>query len=286
MKRDRLGVQTKTARFAETIVSLAKKAVAGEPAPAYRPGKEGYAEWVILAVQGFKEYLNHDYRKLMDVLREMPRVAKSLDLTVETLPHFSTVCARKQEIPMKRWRATLDASVEMYDLGDVQAIDATGVDRVQASQHYAKRTDYTFEAVKTTLLVDCETSVILDIHCSTKQPHATQVGWQVLVRNLEKLTAVAADKGYDWEALRTKLRSESITPLIPKRDPGFRGWARNLLIYDRAYNQRSNAESVFFGLQQRYGETLWARTWFGQFRELVMKSAVRNIERAIEGSAR
>ena len=32
------------------------------------------------------------------------------------------------------------------------------------------------------------------------------------------------------------------------------------------------------------GETLWARTWFGQFRELVMKSAVRNIERAIEGS--
>jgi hypothetical protein len=49
------------------------------------------------------------------------------------------------------------------------------------------------------------------------------------------------------------------------------------------YNQRSNAESVFFGLRQRYGETLWARTWFGQFRELVMKSAVRNIERVIEG---
>jgi IS5 family transposase len=174
----------------------------------------------------------------------------------------------------------------MYELGGVQAIDATGVDRVQASQHYAKRTDYTFEAVKTTLLIDCETSAILDIHCSMKQPHDTQVGWQVLVRNLEKLTAVAADKGYDWEALRTKLRSECVTPLIPQRGPGLRGWARNLLIYDRAYNQRSNAESVFFGLRQRYGETLWARTWFGQFRELVMKSAVRNIERALEGSNR
>jgi IS5 family transposase len=268
------------------IVSLAKKAVAGEPAPAYRPGKEGYADWVILAVQGFKEYLNHDYRKLMDVLREMPRVAEALGLTAETLPHYSTVCARKQAIPMKWWRAILDASVELYELGDVQAIDATGVDRVQASQHYAKRTDYTFEAVKTTLLIDCETSTILDIHCSMKQPHDTQVGWQVLVRNLDDLTAVAADKGYDWEAIRTKLRSENITPLIPKRDPGFRGWARNLLIYDRAYNQRSNAESVFFGLRQRYDETLWARTWFGQFRELVMKSAVRNIERAIEGSNR
>jgi hypothetical protein len=81
-------VQTKTSRFAETIVSLVKKAVAGEPVPAYRPGKDGYADWVILAVQGFKEYFSHDYRKLMDVLREMPRVAESLDLTVETLPHF------------------------------------------------------------------------------------------------------------------------------------------------------------------------------------------------------
>jgi IS5 family transposase len=284
VKRDGLGVQTKTSRFAETVVSLSKKAVAGEPAPAYRPGKDGYADWVILAVQGFKEYLAHDYRTLMDVLREMPRVAESLDLTVKTLPHFSTVCARKQAIPMNRWRAILDASVELYELGDVQASDAIGVDRVQASQHYAKRTGYTFEAVKTTLLIDCETSAILDIHCSMKQPHDTQIGWQVLVRNFDDLTAIAADKGYDWEHLRTKLRAEGVTPLIPQRDPGFRGWARNLLIRDREYNQRSNAESVFFGLRQRYGETLWARTWFGQFRELVMKSAVRNIERAIEGS--
>lgn len=277
---------TKTARFTKTVVSFAQKAVAGQPAPAYQPGKQGYADWVILAIQGLKEYLGHHYRKLMDVLREMPKIAKTLKLTPETLPHFSTVCARKQEITMKRWRAMLDASVEMYELGDVQAIDATGVNRVQASQHYAKRTDYTFEAVKTTLLVDCETSTILDIHCSMKQPHDTQVGWQVLVRNLDELTTVAADKGYDWESLRTKLRAEGVTPLIPRRGPGLRGWARNLLIYDRAYNLRSNAESVFFGLRRRYGETLWSRTWFGQFRELVMKSAVRNIERAIEDSAR
>nr|WP_254864103.1 IS5 family transposase [Halovivax gelatinilyticus] len=277
---------TKTARFAKTVVSFAQKAVAGPPEPAYRPGEDGYADWVILAIQGLKEYFNHDYRKLMDVLREMPRVTKLLDLTPETLPHFSTVCARKQEIPMKRWRAILDSSVDLYELGDVQAIDATGVDRVQASQHYAKRTDYTFEAVKTTLLVDCETSAILYTHCSMKQPHDTQVGWKVLVRNLDVLGTVAADKGYDWEELRTRWRAESITPLIPQRDPGMRGWARNLLIHDRAYHQRSNAESVFFGLRRRYGDTLWSRTWFGQFRELVMKSAVRNIERALEGSDR
>jgi IS5 family transposase len=286
VKRDGFDVQTKTVRFTETVVSLAQKAVVGQLAPAYRPGNEGYADWVILAVQGLKEYLGHDYRKLLDVLREMPRVTKSLGLTAATLPHFSSVCARKQAIPMKRWRAILDATVELYELGDVQAIDAASVDRIQASQHYAQRTDYTFEAVKAMLLVDCETSTILDIHCSMKQPHDTRVGWQLLVRNLDNLSAVAADRGYDWEALRTKLRAEGITPLIPTRVMDLRGHVRNLLIDKPTYHQLSNAESVFFGLYRRYGDTLWSRTWFGQFRELVMKSAVRNVERAIEGTHR
>ena len=222
----------------------------------------------------------------MDVLREMPRVAGMLGLSAETVPHFSTVCARKQDIPIKRWRRILEFSVESYELGEVQAIDATGVDRVQASQHYAERTDYTFEAVKASVLIDCKTSAILDIHCSMKQPHDTQIGLQVVQRNLDELSAVAADKGYDWEILRTRLRAEGITPLIPTREKDLMGHARNLLIDDRTYHLRSNAESVFFGLRRRYGDTLWSRTWFGQFRELVMKCAVRNIERAIEGSNR
>ncbi len=95
-------MHTKTSRFTERVVSLALKAVVGPPAPVYRPGEEGYADWVILAVQGLKEYLGHPYRKLMDVLREILRVTKLLGLTPETPPHFSTVCTRKQSILMKR----------------------------------------------------------------------------------------------------------------------------------------------------------------------------------------
>jgi hypothetical protein len=74
---------------------------------------------VILAIQGLKEYLNHDYSKLMDVLREMPNVSNLLELTPATLPHFSTVCARKQDISMTPWRAMLKSSVDLYELGDV-----------------------------------------------------------------------------------------------------------------------------------------------------------------------
>ncbi|MEF8893765.1 IS5/IS1182 family transposase, partial [Halodesulfurarchaeum sp.] len=235
MNRDGLGVLTKTPRFTKEVVSLAQKAVVGQPDPAYRPGKYGYGDWVILAIQGLKEYLGHQYRKLMNVLRKMPRITNMLGLTLETVPHFSTFCTRKQDIPMKRWRAILDYSIELYDLGEVQAIDATGVDRIQASQHYAKRTDYIFEAVKTLVLIDCKTSAILDIHCSMKQPHDTQVGFQVVVRNLDDLSAIATDKGYDWDVLRTRLWPESIKPLIQTRVKDLMGYTQNLLITDRQY---------------------------------------------------
>lgn len=79
----------------------------------------------------------------------------------------------------------------------MQAIDATGFDRHSASCYYTNRTDYTFRSVKTTALVDCDTSIVLDIQCSMKQLHDTHVGRQVLTRNLDRLQTMTADKGYD-----------------------------------------------------------------------------------------
>lgn len=109
----------------------------------------------------------------------------------------------------------------------IQATHATGVDRVLASQHYAKRTDYTFET-RATPLIGCETSTILDIYCSMKQLHDTQVGWLVVMRDLGELMALAADNGYD-ESLRTKLREEGVTVRIPRRGPDLRRSTGNLL---------------------------------------------------------
>ena len=93
------------------------------------------------------------------------------------------------------WRRFLDLTSELHNLGEIQAIDATGVDRIAASQHYAKRTNYMFKTVKTTILMDCSTGTILDIHCSMTQPHDSQVGWQLLKRNLDNLSIITTDKG-------------------------------------------------------------------------------------------
>ena len=272
---------SQTSRFTNRVVSLAKKAVDGEPAPAVQKGEGGYADWVIVALHGLKEHLGHPYRQLMDVLHEMPRIVAILGLEVTELPDFTTVCTRMQDLEMARWRVLLRLSAELHDLGEIQAIDATGFDRRAASRRYAKRTNYTFNAVKTTFLVDCNTSTILDIHCSMKRPHDTKIGEQLLERNLDRIETITADKGYDWDELRRSLREHGVRPVIKHREFSSLDAAHNARLDDDTYHRRSVVESVIRSLKRRFGDTLRARTWFGQFRELTLKAAVKNIEASL-----
>jgi IS5 family transposase len=96
--------------------------------------------------------------------------------------------------------------------------------------------NHTFEAVKTTMLIDCKTGVILDIHCSMKQPHDSEIGWQLVKRNLDKLNILTADKGYDWWLLRQRLRAEGVKPVNKHREFSRHGIANNPLQDDTIYH--------------------------------------------------
>jgi len=49
---------------------------------------------------------------------------------------------------MPVWRGLLEWSATLYDTGDIQAIYIPGMDRIAASQHYAKCTIYAIKTVK------------------------------------------------------------------------------------------------------------------------------------------
>ena len=51
--------------------------------------------------------------------------------------YFTTVCVRMQDLKMLLWCDFLRLSAELHDTGEIQAIDAIGMDRVAASQHGA-----------------------------------------------------------------------------------------------------------------------------------------------------
>jgi len=96
----------------------------------------------------------------------MPRIGRFLDLELFELPDFTTVCMRMQELKMPIWRRLLRLSAGRTTPADPG--DRRNRHGSRRGEHYAKRTNYTFRAVKTTALIDCETGLILDIHCSMK----------------------------------------------------------------------------------------------------------------------
>jgi IS5 family transposase len=281
VKRAEFDVPSKLARFTDRCVALSQKAVGSDGNQPVKKGEGGYADWVIIALHGLREYLDLPYRRLLDILREMPDIVEKLGLSVEELPDFTTVCARKQALKMRVWRVLLRLSVNLFDTREIQAIDSTSFAHRSSSHNYAKRVKNTFKSVKTTLLVDCSTGAILVVHCSMNLPHDTQVAWQVLTRNLEQLGTVVADKGFDWDELRHMLREEGIRPVIKHREFYSLDAAHNARIDDETYHRRSVVESIFFALRKRFGSTIKARTWFGQFREIVLKAAIRNIEQSL-----
>lgn len=71
-------------------------------------------------------------------------------------------------------------------------------------------------------------------------------------------------------------------PVIKHREFSSIDAAHNASTDDDTYHRRSVVESVFASLRWRFDDTLRARTWFGQFRELVLEAAVKNIEDAIK----
>lgn len=143
-------------------------------------GEAGYADWVIVALLCLREYLDYPSRRLLDVLQEIPRSVSKFGLTVDELPDITTACTRKQDLKMRIWRVLLRVYVSLHEFGEVQAIDATGFQRRKAGQQYVLRVGYNFDDIKTTALVNCDSTAILDVHFSMKQPHDTQVDWQVL----------------------------------------------------------------------------------------------------------
>ena len=177
MKRAHFGVPSKLARFTDRCVALSQKAVGTPSDKPLKKGEGGYADWVIVAIHSLRKYLDLPYRRLLDVLSEMPQITEKLGLSVGELPDFTTVCTRKQDLEMPIWRRLLQSTAELFDTGEIQAIDSTSLAYRVASQNYAKSVGDTHESVKTTALVDCGTSAILDVHCSMSLPHDTQIAW-------------------------------------------------------------------------------------------------------------
>src|SRR6056297_2932985 len=272
---------SKISRFTSKAVTLAKNAVGGRGEVAAPVGGGGFADYALVSLHCLRIYLGESYRNALDLLSEMPHILAEIGLEEGDLPDHSTLVKAFDRFQMKVWRVLLRLSAQLHDPSGRAAIDATFFDRENASKHYCRRTNYRVQTLKTTALVDTSSQAILDVHCTTKKHHDTQLGWQVARRNAGDLTSLAADKGYDWMELREKLREEGVRPLIKHRVFRPIDHAHNARIDGPRYRQRAMCETVVSTIKRTLGAAVRAQTWYGEFRELVLMCAVHNIKETL-----
>jgi len=263
--------------FTRVTVATAKTVVANPDEPADPEGGRGFADWAMLTLHALRIELGKSYRVTVDLLSEMPGILKEIGLT--RLPHYTVLRTWFARIPTKTWHAFLDASVEKRT--GHAAIDSTGFDRDQPSRHYANRTHYRVRALKVTALVDVETLYITDIHSTTSKKHDAKIGPQVARRNVGDLRSLAADRGYDAKAFRDELRASGVRPLIKHRIFSSLDHAHNARMDSDRYHQRSMAETVFSSIKRTLGAAVRARSWWLEFREMILKATVYNLRRSV-----
>jgi len=251
-----------------------------KPPPPKRVG--GFADYAVVSLHCLRIYLEKSYRDALDLLSEMPQILAEIGLEEGDLPHHSTLVKAFDRLEMKIWRVLLRLSTQLHDTADHAAMDATFFDRETASKHYCRRTIYRVQTLKTTALVDTKTQAVLDVHCTTEKRHDTQIGWQLARHNTGEIASLAADKGYDWQHLREKLREEGVRPLIKHREFRPVDCAHNARIDEPLYGQRALSETVFSTIKRTLGHAVRARAWYREFREIVLMCAVYNIKRAVK----
>ena len=118
--------------------------------------------------------------------------------------------------------------------------------------------------------------------CTTEKRHDTQLGWQVTRVAAGDLASLAADKGYDRMELREKLREDSVRLLIKHREFQPIDHAHNARIDGSRYRQRAMCETVFSAIKRTLGDAVCARSWYGEFRELILMCVVHNIKQSLK----
>ena len=245
--------------------------------PAVADGDDGYDNSTKIALLLLKEEVNKPLRQFEDYLNEMPGILDVFSL--EKSPDFTSFSVWDDEFPMQELRRLLRRSAEQAGLSGTASIDASGFQRDQASSHYRNRVGYSFNAMKTTLLVDTESLAIMDAHFTSKKAYDGHIGLQVFRRNAEDLQVLLAEKMYSWSDLREACREASTRPVIKHCEQNALKKAHNARIDDEVYNQRSMSETVFAMLKDN-GDEIRSRSWHGQFRELTRKCIVHNLAQA------
>jgi hypothetical protein len=256
--------------------------------------KRTYTQHQLLALVLLKEYLNEDYRDIVELVELMDKVQTKLGL--KQVPHFTTLHKFVTRIKTILLNRLLHQTIKLfYSRGErieVTAVDSTGFTSGHCSYYYSLRTDKKRHSfLKTSIAVDASNLVIIGVKVSGRPVHDTKHAVTLLKQchKTRKSEFYVMDKAYDSEDIHKLIRDElgsiAIIPVKDRKRKIIKGRYRRLMIenFDVAlHRKRSMSETSNSVLKRKYGEEIRARIYRNQVKEIILKVVVYNLDRFVK----
>ena len=267
----------KTAKSPIAVVRAALKAAEVLPLYSHRFSPRKFTQRQLFAILVLKAFLKLDYRGVIEVIRDWPRMQKTLGL--KSIPtHNALWYANQRLLKNAGTHALLDATMELgKPAGEQSSIDSTGLESSHQSRYYVKRRGKDLEYrtyPKMSVVVDNKTHLLLSA-VADEGPKPDQVEFrQAVTEAYERapFRELLADAAYDSEANHRFLREElGVGSVIPARYPHtntdpqqrprtpYRRKMREEFPKER-YGQRWQVESAISQFKRRLGSSLSARS--------------------------
>jgi hypothetical protein len=299
-------------RVAAVAMAVGKRTL---PRYGHRFSRHDYVLAQLFACLVLRQFFRTDYRGIVEILEDWSELRDILELQKEKkrkLPHFTTLQKAEQRLCTdllirKLLTQTValfhrhelpgaDAEPEAYVV-ELAAADSTGFVLQRASRYYICRRSRAPDLWQTTtyrsfaklgVIVDCDTHLILAIHCGMgPRPDVDEL--KPLLEGMcfnavpERLVA---DGGYDSQHNHRLLREvygvESLIPAVIGRpsntlpaDPW--RWLMATDFDEETYGQRWQVETVMFMLKCHQGSALTARTEVTRRSEMALMAVTHNI---------